>query len=256
MPTTTATAAARTVIFDNQGSWKGFANNGTGADGAWANSIFPGVNRSLNPGVEGEYYCDPNAGGYNPFSIEKDESLLITASPEPINGFAYSSGALVSPFSFLYGLVSVEVFVQDGVSGFWPAVWMLPTNEQYTCEADIMELFGKDGVPQQTLHGWVGPALPAAGGSWQSNYVKPAFTANAKAPTRHVVGMSWNKKKTSFFLDGVRTATFPTPLGMNTPMSMILNLAVGSGDGWIEAPNEGAVGTFGVGRVRVVQIGD
>lgn len=76
--------------------------------------------------------------------------LTITARREPKEDHAYTSARLVSKNKgdFLYGRIEAKAQLPTG-KGTWPAIWMLPTDNQYggwpkSGEIDIMEHVGYD----------------------------------------------------------------------------------------------------------------
>lgn len=84
-------------------------------------------------------------------------NLNIAALKENYQGSKYTSARLVSKDSYLYGKFEIRAKLPSG-AGTWPAIWMLPTNNEYgpwpnSGEIDIMEHVGKNpGIIHGSLH--------------------------------------------------------------------------------------------------------
>lgn len=149
-----------------------------------------------------------------PENVSVSNSLLtIRAVKESLNGCEYSSARLktrkgdgTALFSKLYGKVSIRAKVPYG-KGLWPALWMLPQEDQYggwaaSGEIDLMEIVGeKPCEVLSSIHfGSVYPervlvthvhALP--GGSTVSDW--------------HVYSVEWEPGEIRFYVDKVHTNT-------------------------------------------------
>jgi beta-glucanase (GH16 family) len=91
-----------------------------------------------------QYYRDSGNAWVN------GSELVITARPEAYKGRSYTSARLVSrgKGDFLYGRFEARAKLPAGL-GTWPAIWMLPSYNQYggwpaSGEIDIMEHVGYD----------------------------------------------------------------------------------------------------------------
>jgi beta-glucanase (GH16 family) len=78
----------------------------------------------------------------------KDGFLYITAIKEDFEGKKYTSARLVTKGKgdWIYGRIVVRAILPEG-TGMWPAIWMLPTDNEYggwpeSGEIDIMENLG------------------------------------------------------------------------------------------------------------------
>ncbi|MEJ1977652.1 MAG: family 16 glycosylhydrolase [Acetobacteraceae bacterium] len=52
----------------------------------------------------------------------------------------------------------------------------------------------------------------------------------------HTYGVDWEPTTTTFYMDGKELGSAPTPSSMNSPMFMLLNLAVGGAGSWRARP--------------------
>jgi beta-glucanase (GH16 family) len=80
----------------------------------------------------------------------QDTVLIIEARKEAYMGANYTSASLISRFKgdWLYGKFEIRAKVPGG-KGTWPAIWMMPTDNEYggwpkSGEMDIMEYVGWD----------------------------------------------------------------------------------------------------------------
>ena len=155
--------------------------------------------------------------------------LSITATPAAPGttpeGQAYRSGVITTFHSFAqtYGFFEVRAELPSG-QGLWPAFWLEPANNIYSCELDAFEQLGSDPTTiYSTTHGETGP-------NWVVNF-NPVHVANTSTAF-HTYGVDWEPTTTTFYFDGHKTVSVPTPDSMNGPMYMILNLAVGGQWSW------------------------
>lgn len=135
-----------------------------------------------------------------------------------------------------YGRIEVRAKLPKG-AGIWPAIWMLPTDDQYggwaaSGEIDIMELRGQEpNIVLGTLH---------HGGSWPKNTHTGApfkLKQGSFADDFHTFAINWSEGKIQWLIDGtvVQTQTewsstggaFPAPFDQK--FHLMLNLAVGGG---------------------------
>lgn len=197
--------------------------------------------------------------GVKPWRVENGE-LVITASRTPetirqiigydpklfpgmpaeflLGRYNYVSGRLSThnSFSQLYGYFEAEIKCPKG-QGLWPAFWLLPADMAWPPEIDVLEVLGHDPLTAyQTVH-WNDPPVPEdKGGVHKSDHVAPKIDTTQW----HRYGVRWAPDFVVFFIDGVETGRFPTPLHLKTkPMYMILNLAVGGS--WPRDPDASTV---------------
>ncbi len=188
--------------------------------------------RTLPNNDEAEWYSDKTVG-VNPFSLESGV-LTITAKPaapgsNPYN-LPYTSGLITTykSFSQLYGLFEMRAKLPAG-QGLWPAFWLLPASDQYTAELDAFEVLGSN--PTQlfaTTHGYVDNQWVVDSQMKQVVNSSDGF---------HVYGVDWEPATIIFLVDHKVIATAPTPDSMNTPMFILINLAVGGVGSWPGPPD-------------------
>ena len=124
------------------------------ADGVWE-PLFPNGDHTHEK--ELQYYLDPRRArepaahaALAPFLIDEN-GLIIRASPVPIGerkfpkNLPYASGLLTTfrSFSFTYGYIEMRARVPKG-KGLWPAFWLLPVDNTWPPEIDVMEVLGGD----------------------------------------------------------------------------------------------------------------
>jgi beta-glucanase (GH16 family) len=212
---------------------------------------------SLTGNAEEEWYIDheyaPTAAAITagnivaPWTIETVTTngvtrtvLTLTAAPvtDPqtqslIDGYDYSSGEINSYSSFtqLYGYFEMSAKLPAG-QGLWPAFWLLPADGSWPPEIDIMEVLGHDIT---TLHNAVhyngrGGRHMSLGSSTQVDDLSQDF---------HTFGVNWQADYITWYFDGEQVYQAATPAGLNKPMYMIANLAVGGN--WPGSPDSSTV---------------
>jgi beta-glucanase (GH16 family) len=197
--------------------------------------------RTQTAGHEQQLYVDPaykgttkTSLGFNPFSVENG-ILHIVAQKTPTNlvkalsGYEYTSGVLTTRRSFAqrYGYFEARMQVPS-TPGLLPAFWMVPTIKVWPPELDIME--APTHLPNQisqNVH-WVDAKGALKDSSCKINY------ANYSGAF-HQYGAYWTPTKIVYYIDRIPVAQIATPPGLNLPMYMIMNLAVG-GD-WVGKVN-------------------
>jgi beta-glucanase (GH16 family) len=235
MASTLPTLPASALTFDDE--FNTFVSSPDGSQGWMTTYPYTGeAARSLYPNSEAEYYSDPSVGE-NPFS-DANGVLTISATPaapgsNPYN-LPYDSGLITTDTSFhqLYGYFEVSAELPAG-TGLWPAFWMLPANNQYTSELDIFEVKGQDPT---TIYS---SALGSTNGAWIGD--QQALSVADVSTGFHTYGVDWEPTAITFYVDGQEIAQAPTPASMDTPMFMLLNLAVGGSGSWSGPPNSSTV---------------
>ena len=177
-------------------------------------------------------------------------TLKITAKKEDTqigdNTYHYTSSRMVTKGKYAqkYGKIEVRAKLPLGRS-LWPAIWMLPENEEYTGwptsgEIDIMEAKGSvDNKVWGTLHyGDKRPNNLQSGDSY-------TFPEGEKIDDFHTYGIEWQPGEIRWYIDGKLYQTqnnwnavdsqtgekyaFPAPFDKD--FHIILNLALG---GWYD----------------------
>lgn len=160
----------------------------------------------------------------------------------------YSSGRVRTKHrgDWKYGRIEIRAKLAKG-QGIWPAIWMLPTDDQYggwaaSGEIDIVELKGHE--PNKvlgTLH---------YGGYWPDNkYTGDSFQlpTGTFADDFHIFAVEWKEGQIDWLVDGKRYQTqtkwetvggsFPAPFDQR--FHLLFNLAVGGH--FVGPPNETTV---------------
>ncbi len=185
-----------------------------------------------------------------------DGVLRITATNEPHDGKDYRSARLESRFTQAYGKFEIRAKIPT-TKGIWPAIWLLPRGAQWPTsgEIDIMEHHGSNPAG-------VSSAIHFADAEGDHQFVHRDYTATDDngQPVRwpdgfHVYLAVWTPTDIAISVDGVeyhRAGRDKTP-AIDTPMSVILNTAVG---GFFDGdPDDSTVfpQTFDIDYVRVYQ---
>ena len=228
----------------------------------WSYELGDGCEISVNlcgwGNNELQYYTEREEN----ISVE-DGFLTITAHEEDFEGSEYTS-ARIRTFNkgdWQFGRIEIRAKLPQG-QGIWPAIWMLPTDENFggwpqSGEIDIMELVGHE---PETVHGTI-----HFGEVWPNNkYSGKDYSLDSGifADNYHVFSIEWEEDRIQFFVDGNRffTVTPSTvseqttkPYPFNERFHMILNIAVGGNwpgnpDSTTEFPQ-----TMSVDYVRVYQ---
>lgn len=163
----------------------------------------------------------------------QDTVLVIEARKESFKGADYTSASVISKMKgdWQYGKFEISAKVPGGL-GTWPAIWMLPTNDEYggwpkSGEIDIMEYVGMD--PDNlyyTVHfqGDTGKGHESSG--IKTNYTRP-YDKFVKYT------LVWTPTKLEWLEDDKLVHTYtkksddPKVWPFNQKFYMILNLAYG-----------------------------
>lgn len=127
-------------------------------------------------------------------------TLNITALKESYSGSDYTSARLVSKDSYLYGKFEIRAKLPSG-KGTWPAIWMLPTNDEYgswpnSGEIDIMEHVGKNpGVIHGSLH-------TSLNNFKAGTEITSTTTINDCSSNYHTYGLEWTPEYINISVDG------------------------------------------------------
>ena len=179
----------------------------------------------------------------------KDGNLVLKAIKTEVDGKPYYTSGKVNSQNkkdFQYGKVVVKAKVPEG-QGLWPAIWMMPQDEQHygqwpKCgEIDIMEVLGNDTMTSYSTIHYGEPhaeqqgTLSSQSGSYSSDF--------------HVYSVEWEPGEMRFYTDDVLVLKVndwftavegeddkPYPAPFDQPFFVQMNLAVG-GD-WPGNPDE------------------
>jgi beta-glucanase (GH16 family) len=262
-----AGASAWKLIFNDSFDGAGYDTSKWNPYADW------GGNGSFNSGRE-RYYASQIRLSNGICNLVAEPNSGITTfensykSGELISARANTNSATPYKFSFLYGYVEVRLRIVD-VSGFFGAVWMLPSKQNYVYEweIDILEQLGHDHRTMfQTYHYKAGlPADQARDAHWTPN---KGTGSNGDASVLdystgyHTFGVDWQPDHLTFYIDGIASGTFPTPGTnnsniANTPGYILIQQMVENS--WIRSTGQllpdvtTSVDTFHIDYVRVWQ---
>jgi beta-glucanase (GH16 family) len=191
---------------------------------------------------EKQFYTDSDSNSYI-----KSGSLHITAIKGPHKGvvdgtvekFNYTSARLKTDglFSKKYGRFEIRAKLPVG-KGLWPAIWMMPQNNEYGAwaasgEIDIMEARGSDFLKVYgTIHyGGVWPENRYSGGFFEFPFTDPPQDTS----TWHIYSLEWEPGELRWYVDGKLYQTKnmwnsednPYPAPFDKEFYLLMNLAVG-----------------------------
>lgn len=170
-----------------------------------------------------------------------DGKLVITARKEKYLSRDYTSARITTKGKgdWKYGRLDIRAKLPKG-SGLWPAIWMLPTANQYGAwhaggELDIMELVGKQ--PRQ-IHcaAHFGSDTPATRKSNTGTYHLPKGDFSSQF---HVFSMEWEPTEIRWYIDNKIYHALKASKPFDERYHLILNLAIGGN--WPGYPKANAV---------------
>ncbi|NEX94659.1 family 16 glycosylhydrolase [Caulobacter sp. 17J65-9] len=161
--------------------------------------------------------------GLNPYSISGGVlSIRAQRAPDALQpsiwGYDYTSGMLSTKgvHAQTYGYYELRADLPEG-RGLWPAFWMLAEDGRKV-ELDILEALGHEpNGPYAFRHDRTSGTNNLAG--MQNLLPHPEGF--------HTYGLMWSPQWTIWYLDDQEVFRAPTPPALNSPMYMIVNLAVG-----------------------------
>lgn len=187
--------------------------------------------RTLVSNGEAQIYVDPKyAGtgeqplGLNPFEA-RDGVLRITADRAPetllpqLRGHAYVSGLITSRHSHLqkYGYFEIRARMPAG-RGLWPAFWLHRVG-QWPPEIDVFEVLAADPETIYTTAHWRADGEDRHSGC--------RLRVSGAHQTHRLYGVLWTEADIVFYVDRQAVAAIEAKPGMDGPMYMLANLAVG-----------------------------
>ncbi len=181
-------------------------------------------------------FVDPSPGF--PFQV-KDGVLQIearkTESGRWQSGLLASADGAGNGFGQTYGYFEMSARLPEG-AGTWPAFWLMTRlpkgSKEAAVEIDALEHYGKFPSDFHSgLHVWnVGPTGPAV-----EHITKvEGGTLYAKF---HTYGVDVEPDFIDYYFDRKKTWQAPTPPQHHKPLSILLNLALGSGWPIDKTPN-------------------
>ena len=204
----TLDASRYKLVFDDE--FDGFSRfDGKHGDGGTWRTRINHTDGYWNVPEDKQYYLDPGTFGVQPIVV-KDGVATIRAEYHPelaaqMGGREYTSAAITTAGSFSqqYGYFEARLKLSEG-QGLWPAFWMLPTDNTWPPEIDIVEQLGRQPDVAHQMGNWA----PVDTTEW------------------HTYGLEWTADRLAWFIDGKMTHVVYNH-NQHTPMYIILNLAVG-----------------------------
>lgn len=217
--------------FDTLPLWDGTSGLDTSGGPQWSIHVTSTGTRPFNQEQQWYVRADQPDGSPlpNPFRVH-DGILTITAAPsdlsllQDLGDQPYTSGMVNTfhSFSQTYGYFEMRAELPAG-QGFWPAFWLLPADGSWPPEIDVMEMLGHDpGTLYTTVHSLAPGQTPG------NHTMSQGISAVADmSGGYHTYGVDWQPDTLTYYFDGQEIYCTPTPAGLDKPMYMIANLAVG-----------------------------
>jgi beta-glucanase (GH16 family) len=163
-----------------------------------------------------------------------DGKLRITATNQPFDGKQYRSARLESDQQFAPGRFEARIDLPT-TQGMWPAFWLLPNGTQWPTggEIDILENRGSQPLVVSSAYHWQTNPGPCCS---QHQYVFEEYGLFENGQWTnyhagfHTYAVEWEATQLRFYVDDVLHYTVNEIAGrpiFETPMNIILNLAVG-----------------------------
>lgn len=220
-----------------------------GGEGTWTprlNHIADAKGSTLDANGEYQFYPDPDYLDVGQFAITS-EGLRIRAQtledaeiaddgtipdrPTTTDPYPYVSGILTSKHSFSQQGGYFEIICRfDAGKATWPGFWMLAANGGYPPELDVMEHNGDWPTT------WTGN-VHTAGGVSDPQLVDMEIDLGDEF---HTYAVDWTSDTLTWYVDGeeVASADVSDKPDLQTPLYMLLNMAIGStSPGWVSPPD-------------------
>lgn len=162
---------------------------------------------------EAQYYSPQNV-------FVQDGFLTLRSERRTMGGRPFTSGHVDTrgKFARVYGRFEVRAKLPKG-QGVWPAHWMMPDDNKWPPEIDIMELLGHDPSRAHFHNHFVHESGGARNKG--NSFRGPDFSKDF-----HVFAVEWEKNEIRWYVDGdlkFRTKEYVP----RVPFRIILNTAVG-----------------------------
>lgn len=204
-----------------------------------------------------EYYTDREENAFI-----ANGKLMIQAkkeSPLYLGQHQYTSARMVTKNKgdWKYGRIDVRAKMPIG-QGYWPAIWMLPTDNVYggwpkSGEIDIMEYLGNE--PSKVLG-----TIHYGHDFWRFNSQYLELDTGSFADDFHTFTVLWTEDCIQFQMDGInigepntRSTVLPTTYPFDQEFHLLLNVAVGGNLPGPPSPNTVFPQSMEVEYVRVYQ---
>lgn len=166
---------------------------------------------------------------YNPKNISiYNGSLRIISKKESLKNREYTSGAIETKgkLDLLYGKIEIRARLPKG-QGLFPAFWLLPSDDSYLPEIDIMEMLGHETNKIWMVYHWFSNT-----GTQERDYsftIGPDFSEYF-----HIFTLEWSPEKLVWYIDDEEVFSVLENIP-NKPLYLYINTAIG-GD-WPKDPD-------------------
>ncbi len=152
---------------------------------------------------------------------------------DPIGHFDYTQGFISTRdhFSFTYGYVEVRAKLPGG-RGVWPTIWLMPMDDSWPPEFDIVEYYA---TPQHVRFGL------ASGTMREVKWDDAKFVIPGVESEWHTYALLWEPGRAVFMFDGEVKLEIIGPQVPDKPMYLILNNGVSSRFGPSGAPDASTI---------------
>ncbi|HYF07081.1 MAG TPA: glycoside hydrolase family 16 protein [Acetobacteraceae bacterium] len=214
--------------------------------GTWSDHMHWGDGTRHSAATTGEVSIAlPPTHPNRPLVIGEPSILHIrgTRLASPIDGQTWATGSITTyrTFEQWYGAFEARIQTPDA-RGAWPAFWMLPSNNLWPPEVDILE-GGGSRYPtsyQLGMHHSEPWRTPLRTEHDQQHRIFPAGITNIHADF-HLWGFYFDESICTWYFDRQPVFQMPTPPRMRwSSHFLILGLAIGStlGEDWVPMPDE------------------
>lgn len=187
----------------------------------------------LNPAIWSPFFPANQTFGNQSFMPDEygplagTGGLKILAEQKPFNGKAVSSGVITSfgGFSQTYGYFEMKAKMPANGKGLWPAFWLLPLDQSWPPEIDVLEWLGSSPTDAFTT-------LHFAGGQTGGICKGQDFSAGY-----HTFGIFWKPGLLAWTVDGVECFSTTTNVPAK-PIYIIADMAVGGWEGGTDATTQ------------------
>jgi beta-glucanase (GH16 family) len=197
-----------------------------------------------------EWYMPSHAdvsGGVLHLKASRSPTIGTTRSGAPeIFPWASAEVSTRNSFNFIYGLVQIVARVPSG-NGFWPALWLRPSNGSWPPEIDIMESWGHN-----TRRAAFTNIARASGGDGHKLNQQLRVDTPDLSSEFHIYTIDWEPGSIRWFLDGKPVDQVSTHVPSQS-MYLIANLAIDGLPGRMPDASTPSSGSFEIQSVEVWQ---
>jgi beta-glucanase (GH16 family) len=192
--------------------------------------------------VELEWYLPGQVsvrGGALHLTVQKEQVLGADREGSP-RWFPYRSGMVTTAghYEFTYGQVEFQARAPRG-RGLWPALWLLPGNESWPPEIDIMEAHGEDADHVMVSYHRT-----------RSEALQAVVPVTGGIGTWHLYALDWRPDSLTWYVD--QRPVFSVQRGVpHQPMYLLANLAMAGDTKHAPDSTTPASTSFDIAQVRV-----